>query len=287
MAHAMGVDYIEQDAVLTRDNALIVLHDLFLDAVTDVAERFAGRERQDGHFYAIDFDLDEIRSLCVHERQTADGTAAFAGRFPPEEKIFRVPTLEEELRLIRGLNQSRGKDVGVYIEPKAPSWHQQQGRDIMRDVLSCLETSGYRLRTDKAILQSFDFEHLLRCRTELDSDLKLVQLIGDNSWRESASDFDFLQTAEGLREIATFADGIGPWLMQLLEIRGNGDIEPTSLVSLAHGSGLFVHGYTLRADQLPVEAGTLEDAVDLLAHRVGLDGVFTDHPDRVVRWRNG
>ena len=43
MAHAMGADFIEQDVVLTRDGMLIILHDLFLDAVTDVAERFPDR----------------------------------------------------------------------------------------------------------------------------------------------------------------------------------------------------------------------------------------------------
>ena len=63
MAHAMGVDYIEQDVVLTGDNALIVLHDLYLDAVTDVAARFPGRQRADGRHYAIDFSLEEIHSL--------------------------------------------------------------------------------------------------------------------------------------------------------------------------------------------------------------------------------
>ena len=286
MAHAMGVDYIEQDVVLTRDNVLIVLHDLFLDAVTDVAERFAGRERGDGHFYAIDFNLEEIRTLSVHERLKADGTVEFPGRFPHRDRIFRIPTLAEELQLIQGLNRSRGKNVGVYIEPKAPAWHLEQGRDIMQKVLSCLEEFGYRRRDDKAILQSFDYEHLSRLRTEMDSDLKLVQLIGENSWQESAADFDYLRTKDGLREIATFADGIGPWLMQLMEFKTNGEIANTDLVSLAHRSGLFVHGYTLRADQLPVEAGTMDHAVDLLTNRVGLDGVFTDHPDQVLRWRN-
>ncbi len=58
MAHAMGADYIEQDVVLTRDQQLIVLHDLYLDNVSDVATRFPGRQRDDGRHYAIDFTLD-------------------------------------------------------------------------------------------------------------------------------------------------------------------------------------------------------------------------------------
>ena len=51
---------------------------------------------------------------------------------------------------------------------------------------------------------------------------------------------------------------------------------------MAHRFGLFVHGYTLRADQLPPQLPNLARAVELLVHRVELDGVFTDHPDLVV-----
>ena len=80
MAHAMGADYIEQDVVLTGDDVLIVLHDLYLDAMTDAAAQFPDRQRPDGRRSAIDFTLDEIRSLHVGERRgrlrPGGGTAA-------------------------------------------------------------------------------------------------------------------------------------------------------------------------------------------------------------------
>lgn len=50
-----GADYLEQDTVMTKDDRLVVLHDHYLDRVTDVAQRFPQRARQDGRFYAIDF----------------------------------------------------------------------------------------------------------------------------------------------------------------------------------------------------------------------------------------
>lgn len=40
MAYAQGADYLEQDLVMTKDDRLVVLHDHYLDRVTDVAERF-------------------------------------------------------------------------------------------------------------------------------------------------------------------------------------------------------------------------------------------------------
>ena len=282
MAHAMGVDYIEQDVVLTRDNEVIVLHDLYLDAVTDVAKRYPGRQRHDGHFYAIDFDLEEIRTLTLHERLAANGKPAFPGRFPPDKGVFRVPTLREEIELVQGLNRSTGVDVGIYVEPKAPAWHREQGRNLVFEVVRILAEAGYDSRDDRAILQSFDMDSLIYAREELECDLKLVQLIGENRWRESPSDFDYLQTGQGLAAIADYADGIGPWLPQAVHISGANAGTPTGLVAAAHRHGLLVHAYTLRADQLPRAIPNMDTALKVLTERVGLDGVFTDHPDQVI-----
>jgi glycerophosphoryl diester phosphodiesterase len=282
MAHAMGADYIELDVVLTRDDALIVLHDLFLDAVTDVAERYPGRARADGRHYAIDFSLEEIRRLRVHERSDPNGAPAVPGRFPRESAIFHVPTLEEEILLIQGLNRSTGRNVGWYIEPKAPAWHRSEGKDLMAAVLGLLATHGLAHADDKVLLQSFDFDALLRARNDLGSELRLVQLIGENDWRESPSDFEFLQTEAGLRAVAGFAQGIGPWLPQVIEIKENGLVDISELAALAQRLGLFVHAYTLRADQLPPGIGGMREAVRLLVEEARLDGVFTDHPDQVI-----
>ena len=81
MAYAMDADYLEQDVVATRDDQLVVLHDIHLDRVTDVAARFPDRNRGDGRYYVRDFDLDEIRGLNVTERLSASGEAVYPGRF--------------------------------------------------------------------------------------------------------------------------------------------------------------------------------------------------------------
>ena len=283
MAHAMGADYIEQDVVLTRDDELIVLHDLHLDAVTDVAEKFPDRKREDGKHYAIDFTLEEIKTLRVHERVTADGQPEFPGRFPHRDAIFRIPTLEEEITLIQDLNRSSGRNVGVYIEPKSPAWHTGEGRDLVKKLVSTLADFGYTGRKDRAYLQSFDMDYLEYARFELKTDLKLVQLIGENSWQESDTDFEYLQTEKGLRAVARFADGIGPWLMQVVNVQDGEITDISELVALAHRLGLFVHAYTLRADQLPLDTSDIRLAVHFLKDQAQLDGVFTDHPDQVVQ----
>jgi glycerophosphoryl diester phosphodiesterase len=262
---------------------LIVLHDLYLDAVTDVAEKFPHRSREDGRHYAIDFTLNEIKSLRVHERVNPEGQPEFPRRFPHRDAIFHIPTLAEEITLIQGMNRSTGRNTGIYIEPKSPAWHSGEGRDLVKAVVTSLADFGYEERDDKAYLQSFDTDYLEYARHELKTELKLVQLIGENSWGESGSDFDYLRTEKGLQAIARFADGIGPSLLQVVSIRDDKICDISDLVARAHRFGLAIHAYTLRTDQLPLKNGTLQAAVRFLRDRAGLDGVFTDHPDQVVQ----
>lgn len=112
MAYAQGADFLEQDLVMTKDNELIVLHDHYLDSVTDVADRFPGRARKDGRFYAIDFTLPEIRSLKFTEAfEIKDGkkVQTYPNRFPMGKSSFHIHTFQEEIEFVQGLNKSTGK----------------------------------------------------------------------------------------------------------------------------------------------------------------------------------
>ena len=68
MAHGMGVDFIEQDLVLSKDNVPIVIHDIYLNNVTNVATIFPDKKREDNRFYVIDFTFEELKQLTVFER---------------------------------------------------------------------------------------------------------------------------------------------------------------------------------------------------------------------------
>jgi glycerophosphoryl diester phosphodiesterase len=286
-AHAMGANYIEMDVVLTGDHQLAVLHDLYLESVTNVTDRFPSRQHRDGHFYALDFSLEEIQSLRVHERTSPDGSAVFPHRFPAGDAIFRVPSLRDVIALVQGMNQSSSRNTGIYIEPKSPAWHAARGEDIATYLLNELDAHGYRSKEDRAIVQSFDAGSLKRARQELGCKLTLVQLTGENEWAESDTDFNELLTAAGLAEVKSYADGIGPWLPQVARInQATGRPESTRLVESAHLQGLFVHAYTLRPEQLPPEAKGFESFLEFLIQEVGLDGVFTDYPDKALTVRN-
>ncbi len=286
LAHAMNADYLEQDVVLTRDGVPIVLHDILLDDTTDVAGVFPGRQREDGHFYAIDFSLAEIRQLRAHERRSggASGEAAFPGRFPVGPGLSGIPTLAEEIRLIEGLNRSRGMHTGLYIELKAPQFHREAGLDIAQAVLDVLEAAGLAEARERVYLQCFDPPTLRYLRDTLKTPLPLIQLIGDNSWGEDGgTDYDWLRSDAGLADIARYADGIGPWIMHIYAGRDpGGEARITDLVSRAHGAGLLVHPFTFRRDALPPGIDSYRELLDLFFGRVGVDGVFTDFPDLTV-----
>ncbi len=283
LAHAMGAHYIEQDVVLSRDGVLVVLHDIHLESTTDVEQRFPGRARDDGRFYALDFSLQELRTLRLHERSYRDGKglelAYFPRRFPLGQGSFRLPTLQEEIELLNGLDQSRGVKTGLYIELKAPRWHREQGHDLPAAVLDLLEQTGYADRPQQVFLQCFDDLTLQALRKK--TSLPLIQLIGENAWAEDgAVDYDAMRTPEGIRRVAQYAQGIGPWIPHVLDAQ----MTPTPLVALAREHQLLMHPYTMRADQLPGGVPSVDALHHALFIEAGVDGLFSDFPDLTRRF---
>ena len=277
LAFALGADFIEQDLVLTKDLVPVVLHDIHLDTVTNVAELYPNRKRDDGRYYALDFTLAELKTLRVHERRELNGQQVFASRFQGNAD-FKIATFAEELELIAQLNRQFKRNVGYYPEIKSPKWHRDQGVDISAIVLNILR--DYQLDdAEKAIfVQCFDFAETKRLRSELGAKVKLIQLIGENDWLESGTDYDQLQTPAGLSELAEYVQGIGPWLPQIFDITTQ---QATGLVANAHQRGLAVHPYTFRLDALP-EGITSEQMLRIVFEQLIIDGLFTDFTDTVV-----
>lgn len=290
MAHAMGADYIEQDVVMTKDDHLIVLHDITLDRTTDVADKFPDRIRDDGRFYAIDFTLEEIRQLNASEGFrviNGEKKQSYVNRFPLQASYFRVPTFIEEIELIQGMNKSTGRDVGIYPEIKSPEFHREAGKDISTAVIDVLKTYGYTSKQDKVYLQTFSFEELRIIHDEIlpaaGIEIKLIQLIG------STASYPWMFEEDGMSRLALFADGIGPEKNLVIgRDSTKANVVITGLVKDAHAAGLQVHPYTFRLDpgQVPQYADSFEEMLELFYFEAKIDGVFTDFPDRVVNFLN-
>jgi len=267
----MNVDFIEQDIVLSKDNIPIIVHDIHLETVTDVAFQFPNRNREDGRYYVIDFTFEELTQLNVSERfNPTTKEAVYPKRFPLNKSSFKLHSLQQEIELIQGLNKSTGKNIGIYPEIKEPLFHQKEGKDISKIVLEVLTNYGYKTKNDNCILQCFDAVELKRIRTELKSELFLVQLI------------EFEEEESKLEEFSKYADGIGPWYKQIIKGKNeDGTWQLSNLVTKAHELNLKVHAYTFRADQLG-DFETFEELLKVALYEANIDGVFTDFPDKVV-----
>jgi len=195
---------------------------------------------------------------------------------------FQIPTFEEELQFIQGLNRTTGREAGIYPEIKAAAWHREQGQDLSRIVLAVLERYGYRTKADKVFLQCFEYPEVKRLRNELGYRGRLIQLLADAKSSRPGTDFAFLTSRAGLEELAKVADGIGPSLGQVIASECNGHFNLTDLVKTAHEFKLLVHPYTIRTDALPAGVTSGEELFHACLVEAGADGVFTDQADRGV-----
>ncbi len=286
LAIAQGADYVEQDVVLSRDQILVVSHDITLNDTTNVAEKFPGRARQDGKFYFADFSWSELRTLSVRERSLAR-RGNHGIRFS-ESIDQRLVSFEDEIRLVRGLNRTLNRQVGIYVELKSPSWHKQQfGFHMAERLTDVLARNGYTQRDSRCFVQCFEAGELKYLHSELQSPLKLIQLLGNRplGLASHAIGSNKLSETEVIQQlksemvlIAQYAYGIGPSLA-LLAKPAEGTVHSTGIVEAAHEVGLKVHPYTVKHDDLPDWAGSMDELHRVIFDVLKTDGFFTDFPD--------
>ena len=328
LAIDMGADFIEPDLVATKDGVLVARHEPNITGTTDVATRpeFASRKttknvdgvNEEGWFVS-DFTLAELKTLRAVQ-PLSDRDQSYNGK-------FQIPTFEEVLDLAKAEGTKAGRTVGVYPETKHPTYHAKLGLPLEDRLLAVLAKYGYTTKASPVIVQSFEVSNLkyLRSKTQV----RLVQLVDANDVNADGSmdltapydkPYDFavagdsrtfasLLTPAGLKEIKTYADGIGPWKPYLIpskqvdankdgkpdDLNGDGKIDErdrvmmpaTSVVKDAHAAGLFVHAYTFRNEAKRLASDFKGDpkAEYKLFFNLGVDGVFSDFTDHAVAAR--
>ncbi|WP_369410482.1 glycerophosphodiester phosphodiesterase [Kribbella orskensis] len=301
LAARMGADYIEPDLVTTKDHVLVTRHEPEIGGTTDVAvhPEFAARKKTkvlDGTpltgWFTEDFTLKELKTLRAKERIPAvrQHNTVFDGR-------YQIPTLQEVIDLTKRLSRELDRPIGIYPETKHPTYFQQQGLALEPELVKTLNRNGLNRPEAKVFVQSFEVANL----KTLDKQLRvpLVQLTSS-----AGAPYDFVASgdkrtyadivsANGLRDVARYADGVGPSKDQVIPVDATGKLgTPTALVRDAHRAGLVVHPYTFRVENsfLPVnfrsstvaaESGNLFG--EIAAYRqAGIDGLFSDNTDIVV-----
>jgi glycerophosphoryl diester phosphodiesterase len=317
----LGADFVEPDLVATKDGHLIARHEPNLVDTTNVRDlpQFANRRRKamldgvevDG-FWASDFTLAEIKQLRAVQPMTE--------RDPSFNGQFQIPTLVEIIDFVKRKSREEGRRIGIYPETKHPTYHQQLGLALEDRLLAILTQAGWNHRNAPVFIQSFETANLkyLRSRTSV----RLVQLVdaddvnADGSiafnkpydkpydWVVSgrAGLFKDLLTPQGLAEVRSYADGIGPWKVYLIssacktivgtgcaDTNGDGVIDErdrkllpaTDIVANAHKLGLVVHPYTFRNEQRRLAGDYQGNAINeyLAFYALGVDGLFSDFAD--------
>ncbi|HEX8088065.1 MAG TPA: glycerophosphodiester phosphodiesterase family protein [Blastocatellia bacterium] len=279
MAIKQGADFVEQDLQLTKDGALICIHDADLGRTTNAAKVFPNRAtvRDPGGegkakrgWYTIDFTLAEIKQLDAgawfNRANPFAASASYVGQ--------RVPTLEETIDLV-------GNRAGLYIEMKQYPFYKSCGYDLAGKLAAVLKSSGFDKpgASDRVFIQSFSKECLLRIK-EIAPRFRRIQLL---PMEDAGRKEDSAKVTPALaKEVAGYAQGVGPSKEM---IKSSGDVE------IFHAVRLLIHPYTFRGptlagsrrplDESGPNGSTVRDNIITDIQRYiayGIDGGFTDYP---------
>jgi glycerophosphoryl diester phosphodiesterase len=289
LAIEQGADFIEPDLVLTKDDVFVARHENDITGTTDVATHaeFAARKTTrtiDGEvhtgWFTEDFTLAELKTLRARERLPAlrPDNAKYDGQ-------FQVPTLDEIIALAKRRTKELHRTIGIYPETKHPSYFASIGLPMDDKLVRQLRKAGWSKPTDPVFIQSFEVDNLKHIHTL--TGIRLIQLMDANGGPadKAAPSYAAMATPEGLKQVASYAYGIGPGL----DMIQHGDNPPSTLVRDAHAAGLRLHPWTFRAENVflipsfrigavPAMHGRLSDEI---RHYItlGIDGFFTDFPD--------
>jgi glycerophosphoryl diester phosphodiesterase len=302
-AIADGADFIEPDLVMTRDGVMVARHENEIGGTTDIAvhPEFAARrtsKRIDGEmlsgWFSEDFTLAELKTLRARERLPQLRGMHYDGR-------FGIVTLEEIIDFVAREATAFGRTVGIIPEIKHGSYFTALGLSMEDALLATLAAHRYT-RTAPVEIQSFEIGNLRYLRDRLvgegSANIRLLQLLGDADEQPGdvhaaggALDYAQMMTPHGLRDIAAYADAIGPNARAIIPTGPDGGIDTaTPLVRNAHAAGLEVHAYTFRPENcfLPRklwcgdDPDTFNAAGSITEIRAaldaGIDAFFTDHP---------
>ena len=291
LAIEKGADFIEPDLVSTKDGVLVARHENQLSGTTDVEEHpeFADRKTTktiDGEevtgWFTEDFTLEELKTLNAEERLPELRGTEYDGD-------FEIPTFKEIINLVKQAETETGREIGIYPETKHPTYFDSMGLSLEEPLIDTLKETGFT-DPDQVFIQSFEVGNLQYLDETLmpkeGVDLPLVQLIGgsgapyDLASSGDSRTYADLATPEGLAEVATYADGIGPSKRLIVPTNEEGELqEPTDLVEDAHAAGLLVHPYTFRSEDTflaPSYENPEEEYEQFI--QLGVDGYFSDYP---------
>ena len=267
-----GADFIEPDLVMTKDGVLIVRHDAYLSATTNVADHpeFADRKKirttpmgDMDDWWADDFTLSEIKTLKARQQ--------FPDRSMEYNDKLDILTFDEVMDIVLAAAKT-GRTVGLHVEAKWPSHYASVGMDMVDPIISAMRSKGLAEASVPVFIQCFEPQFLAAFAEK--SDLPLIQNMVGPPYNK------ILGIEYNLEDITTA--GVGAEKSFILEKDGT----ITDFVQRAHERGLLVHVYTVRDDR---PADGYKDARSELEALIaaGADGIWVDYPATAIAVRDG
>jgi glycerophosphoryl diester phosphodiesterase len=196
--------------------------------------------------------------------------------------VYEVLTFQEVIDLAKRKSREKGRTIGIYPETKHPTYFKSIGLPLESRLVEMLNRNGYTHPNSPVFIQSFELANLRELRKM--TKVPLIFLLVEAKWQP----YDFvvagdtraygdLTKPEALAEIATFANGIGPYKRLIVpEGPDHRLLPPTSLVADAHRAGLRVHPYTFRDEPTFLAADYKLDPIAeyLQFYELGVDGLF-------------
>ncbi|BDU21166.1 glycerophosphoryl diester phosphodiesterase [Dyella sp. GSA-30] len=307
-AIADGADFVEPDLVMTKDGVMVARHENEIGGTTDVASHpeFASRKTSkvvDGEtitgWFTDDFTLAELKTLRARERLPQLRGTKYDGE-------FQIPTMDEIIDFVAAESAVVGRPIGIIPEIKHSTYFQRLGLPMEDKLLATLAAHSYT-RTAPVEIQSFEIANLKYLHEKLGGaqarqkhpNIRLLQLLADLPERQTYDvtaaggklRFADMITPTGLRQIASYADAIGPSTRMIIPLKADGTLgQPTALVHDAHAAGLELHPYTFRPENQflaknfwqgsdPKTFNESGSVAEIRAYiDAGIDAFFTDDP---------
>ena len=301
-----GADFIEPDLVSTKDGVLVARHENEIGGTSNIStlSQFADRKKTkiiDGTsltgWFTEDFTLSELNQIKARERIPKERPAN-----TQYNDQFAIPTLEQIIELADQNYKKTGKIIGLYIETKHPTYFQKQNLAMEDNLLKTLAKYEYTRDIAPIYLQSFEVSNLKYLKDQLTlhkslKHAKIIQLYDDKTaqpadFKEQKNQTTYadMATAQGLKTVSLYADGVGPWKPYIFN---DTFTAPSDFVKNAHAVNLKVHPYTFRPEnhflapnlkcsQAKTDAAQrCESGAEKefeMYFKAGVDGVFTDDP---------
>lgn len=262
-AHALelGVDTLELDTAVTRDDAVVVTHDLRLNP--NLVRDADGRHVESPGAAVRSMTLAELQRLDVGRLRPG---SRYAAQFPDQRAVdgTRIPTLAQVFALLRERRDGLVRfNIETKLTPLEPALAPEP-EAFVRALLAVIDAHGMR---DRVSLQSFDWR-TLRAAQRLAPQIPTVCLTARQSWLDNAGDPRWtagLAIADHGGSVPRLvkAAGCTTWSPYF------GDLDEAALAE-ARALGLKVVVWTVN------EPPAIERMLAM-----GVDGLISDRPDRV------